>query len=311
MDGPGEPAGEVTAPTASALSAATDVICGSIAGAAGKIVEYPFDTVKVRLQAQPDDRPLRYKGPIDCFRQSFKEGGLNSLYRGVSSPIIGAAAENASLFLVYNLSREWLKGLGLGGTSFSLVCGGVAGAVTSYVLTPIELVKCNMQVQALTGGRLGAWRILADVYRADGISGFWRGQTGTLIREAGGSAAWFGAYETVTGFIRRHTGRDPNVAEAMLAGACAGVSYNLSLFPADTIKSRMQTQAVLGSQQSGFFATGIAMFRAGGISALYRGCGITCMRSAPSSAIIFLTYEKLKDLSHSLSVTDDATPLTI
>lgn len=298
-----EPAGEAKA--AKALSAAMDVLCGSLAGAAGKVVEYPFDTVKVRLQAQPEDRPLRYSGPVDCFRQSFKEGGISGLYRGVASPIVGAAAENASLFLVYNLAREWLRGsVPLGETSFSLLCGAISGAVTSYVLTPIELVKCNMQVQAMTGMRVSSLRILADVYRAGGLAGFWRGQTGTLIREAGGSAAWFGAYETVTRFFRRRTGKEPSAPQAMLAGACAGVSYNLSLFPADTIKSRMQTQAVLGGPQAGFFATGTAIFRTSGVAGLYRGCGITCMRSAPSSAIIFLVYEKLKEFSVSLAAAD-------
>jgi hypothetical protein len=64
----------------------------------GKVFEYPFDTVKVRLQSQPDDRPLRYRGPIDCFAQSLRQDGLRGMYRGISSPLVGAAAENSCLF---------------------------------------------------------------------------------------------------------------------------------------------------------------------------------------------------------------------
>ena len=69
------------------------------------------------------------------------------------------------------------------------------------------------------------------------------------------------------------------------------------LFPADTIKSRMQTSAIskAGEQAPGFWAVGRGMYAAGGISALYRGCGITVARSAPSSALIFLCYEQLKE----------------
>lgn len=75
-----------------------DIIFGSTAGIAGKFVEYPFDTVKVRLQSQPDHLPLRYTGPLDCFKQSVQHDGLRGLYRGISAPLVGAAAETSSLF---------------------------------------------------------------------------------------------------------------------------------------------------------------------------------------------------------------------
>lgn len=76
-----------------------DIAFGSIAGAVGKVIEYPFDTVKVRLQSQPDGLPLRYTGPLDCFRQSLAKDGFIGIYRGVSAPIFGAAVETSSLFL--------------------------------------------------------------------------------------------------------------------------------------------------------------------------------------------------------------------
>lgn len=75
-----------------------DVVCGSVAGIVGKYIEYPFDTVKVRLQSQPDHLPLRYTGPLDCFKQSLKQDGFLGIYRGISAPLVGAAVENACLF---------------------------------------------------------------------------------------------------------------------------------------------------------------------------------------------------------------------
>lgn len=76
----------------------------------------------------------------------------------------------------------------------------------------------------------------------------------------------------------------------------AGVSYNFILFPADSVKSRMQTEVLaVGDVKKGFFEVGRGIYRAGGIKALYRGCGITVARSAPSSAVIFLVYETLKE----------------
>lgn len=75
-----------------------DIAFGSVAGMVGKYVEYPFDTVKVRLQSQPDHLPLRYTGPLDCFKQSLRNDGFFGIYRGISAPLVGAAVETSSLF---------------------------------------------------------------------------------------------------------------------------------------------------------------------------------------------------------------------
>jgi ornithine carrier protein len=84
--------------SARAKEAAQEVIFGSLAGIVGKVVEYPFDTVKVRLQSQPTTFPLTYTGPLDCFKQSIQREGVRGLYRGISAPLFGAAVETSSLF---------------------------------------------------------------------------------------------------------------------------------------------------------------------------------------------------------------------
>ncbi|CAG8825883.1 41504_t:CDS:2, partial [Gigaspora margarita] len=66
----------------------------NIAGMAGNLVEYPFDTVKTRLQAQSLDHKI-FKGPLDCFKQTMSHEGIWGLYRGMSSPMVGAMLENA------------------------------------------------------------------------------------------------------------------------------------------------------------------------------------------------------------------------
>ncbi|PHH61282.1 hypothetical protein CDD81_512 [Ophiocordyceps australis] len=301
------------------VEAVEDIFHGSVAGIVGKYIEYPFDTVKVRLQSQPDNMPLRYQGPLDCFRQSIRSDGFLSLYRGISAPLVGAAAENSTLFLFEGLGREALYRTGLCSRDQRIpllglyATGAFAGLFTSFVLTPIELVKCR--IQAPQGAQSGCSQplrplpVIRDVYRHEGLKGFWHGQLGTLIRESGGGAAWFGAKETVTAlFYKRKTQTASNQAEVdhllslplplwqqAVAGAAAGVSYNFLFFPADTIKSRMQTSPVGGSgAKRSFMAEGSALWRQYGIRGMYRGCGITCLRSAPSSAFIFMVYDGLK-----------------
>ncbi|PNS18144.1 Amino-acid transporter arg-13 [Sphaceloma murrayae] len=302
-------------------TALKDIAFGSLAGVAGKYVEYPFDTVKVRLQSQPDHLPLRYKGPLDCFAQSLRSEGFLGLYRGISAPLVGAAAENASLFFSYRVFQNLLTSTVYNdSTPLSLPalasCGALSGAFTSIVLTPIELVKCKMQVPAQSSVALntrpGMLTIISSIYKHQGVAGFWRGQMGTLFRETGGSAAWFGSYESVSAFFRARLSRqntsgnmdtvsgekiDLPIHQQMLAGAAAGMAYNFAFFPADTIKSRLQTEeiGIAGARpQEGFWSTGKAIWRQHGLRGLYRGCGITVARSAPSSALIFTLYEAMR-----------------
>ncbi|KAH3914497.1 hypothetical protein HBI56_094780 [Parastagonospora nodorum] len=293
-----------------------DIVCGSTAGVVGKYIEYPFDTVKVRLQSQPDTVPLRYTGPLDCFKKSLQRDGFLGIYRGISAPLVGAAVETSTLFFSYRIACDALKASGVYPDlkrhpekdlpyTGMLYCGMVAGAITSLFLTPIELVKCKMQVPVEASGRVvsqpGILSVIASIYRHQGVLGYWHGQFGTFIRETGGGAAWFGGYEGMKMLFKKSNKSAKNdddlpVWQRMASGSVAGAAYNFMFYPADTIKSRMQTEDVkkLTGGQSTFGAVGKALWKQHGIKGMYRGCGITVGRSIPSSAFIFTVYEELK-----------------
>ncbi|KAF8809406.1 mitochondrial carrier [Phlegmacium glaucopus] len=320
-------------PKSAALRAMREITYGSIAGIVSKVFEHPFDLTKVRLQSQVLDETARFNGPIDCLTKTWKIEGIRGLYRGLPAPIVGAMVENASLFLSYSEIQSLIRRIShrapqekLPLYHLALAAAG-AGAITSFLLTPIELVKCKMQVQMLVAPPIGAEvlggvhqklpgpiSVFVSVIRNTGLRGLWLGHTGTFIRETGGTAAWFGTKEYVASLLlarrSQHTSIDTQLRpwESALSGACAGAAFNLALFPADTVKSAMQTEEELrpkstargldpGSsipRKATFGRTFMAMYRAQGIRGLYAGCGITVARSIPSSAIIFLIYDGLK-----------------
>lgn len=106
-----------------------------------------------------------------------------------------------------------------------IICGAASGAFASFILTPIELIKCKMQVQAMSPAvagvvRPGPLKLVGQVYRTYGMRGFWNGQMGTFLRETGGGAAWFGSYEYVSALLRKRKGSETlGAGEMMLAGA--------------------------------------------------------------------------------------------
>lgn len=66
----------------------------------------------------------------------------------------------------------------------------------------------------------------------------------------------------------------------LVAGAVAGFSVDVALFPIDTIKTRMQSA-------EGFI-------KSGGFKHIYSGLGSAAIGSAPSAASFFLSYEWIK-----------------
>jgi solute carrier family 25 S-adenosylmethionine transporter 26 len=73
---------------------------------------------------------------------------------------------------------------------------------------------------------------------------------------------------------------NPPFTTALLAGGIAGTTVDLTLFPLDTLKTRLQSS-------EGFFASG-------GFRGTYRGIGSAALGSAPGAAFFFCTYEATK-----------------
>lgn len=272
-----------------------EVFFGSVAGALGKLVEYPFDTIKVRLQYQQSLKEPLFHSTWDVFVKTYsKEGFFNGFFKGISSPMMGSSLECASLFLSYKMAQDAIQSI-KGTEKLSLfdktVAGAFSGIVTSFILTPIELVKCQMQVGNISGKSNSTIKTLIEqIYRNYGLVGFWKGQGPTLIREGGGSALWFGTYEATLKMFQNHYNRSHNKNwEMVLGGALAGVAYNASFYPADTIKCAIQT-----SDETSALQVSRKIYKAHGIGGFYKGIGITLYKAVPANALVFFTYEYIK-----------------
>lgn len=267
--------------------AGKDLFSGTVAGMVAKVFEYPFDTVKVRQQTQPG------LGVVECVTRSVRSGGVLSLYRGMSAPLFGAMAENALVFSSYAGARRALAGTSdyASGTPawHALAAGAASGFVVAFWLTPVELVKVRLQAEGKLAYRGGPIECVRSLYREGGLGFFFRGHTATLLRETAGGAFYFGGYALASRALTPQGAESAPAAATMLAGGLGGTCYWLSTFPADTVKSRMQSGQVPAAHS---FSRALAeVHRAEGVAGLYRGVGVTVARAFPSNAIIFLVYE--------------------
>ena len=303
-----------------------DFAAGTVGGFSGKLLDYPFDTVKVLLQTQnsiespitssPLDSaknamankskktaqrpPLVYRGAIHCLSHTIRTRGFFSLYSGLPSPLLGSMAENAVLFLSYGQVKRLLGERPGHELSLLQLCmaGGVAGGIVSFVLNPFEVIKVQMQVlnsAALDGSRAkynSVMDCVIQTVRNEGIvKGLYRGQTSLLLREVPGNICWYGVYEGVcmSRIPEGGSKRDLGMSVHLLGGAAAGVAYWTAFYPADTVGSQIRSNPTYSSR--GFGSVFMEIYRREGFVGLYRGWGITVARAAPSHALIFAMYE--------------------
>ncbi|ELR11916.1 carrier superfamily protein [Acanthamoeba castellanii str. Neff] len=315
------------------FSVARTLFTGTVSGIVCKFVEQPFDTIKVRVQAgtkvmSPSGAMVpEFNGPWDCFVKTLRREGFTALYKGLPSPMIGSAMEVASMFVVYNAAKEALMDPETHHVSLPRVClaGSIAGVATATFLTPVELIKCRLQVQ--TGGEAGhaaagaaargatppaasamsaaaaggaqqqlryrgTMHCIMHTLKTEGIPGLWRGWWSTFFRELVGTALWFGTYETVCRTLAADAGdaSDAPPLIQLLAGGCAGCIYWGVPYPMDTVKSRIQIKQA--TEQTSIFKMFVEVLKEEGVRGLYRGIGPTMMRAIPGSAVALFTYER-------------------
>lgn len=78
----------------------------------------------------------------------------------------------------------------------AFIAGGVAGAVSRTIVSPLERLKILLQVQSAGREeyRLSIWKALVKMWREEGWKGFMRGNGTNCIRIVPYSAVQFGSY---------------------------------------------------------------------------------------------------------------------
>ncbi|ORC91855.1 putative mitochondrial carrier protein [Trypanosoma theileri] len=280
-----------------------EILAGSLGGAVATVVEYPFDTIKVRLQ----DDPSRYRGSFSCVCDITRnEGLINGFFKGLPAPLMGAAVENAILFCTYRTAISCIQSLFCSKRfepdtePYVVVFGAAAvgGIVVSHALTPAELVKCKMQVQNTLPEERRAFKnslhCALSIYRKLGIHGLYKGHVSMLAREAIGCGLYFVTFEWV---IRTMLQEGQSFSEAsplvhFLGGGCAGVAFWTSIYPIDALKTKVQTGK--GGYGEMSLLRGMAhLYKREGLRGCMRGYTVTAIRAFPGNAVLIAVYEKV------------------
>ncbi|KAK0644404.1 mitochondrial carrier domain-containing protein [Cercophora newfieldiana] len=183
--------------------------------------------------------------------------------------------------------------------------GGVAGAISRTVVSPLERLKILFQVQS--AGRdayqLSVGKALAKMWKEEGWRGFMRGNGTNCIRIVPYSAVQFGSYNFYKrNFFERYSGDSLTPLSRLTCGGIAGITSVTFTYPLDIVRTRLSIQsasfAELGDRPKklpGMWQTMVVMYKTeGGFTALYRGIVPTVAGVAPYVGLNFMTYEYVR-----------------
>ncbi|KAK6504997.1 hypothetical protein TWF481_006930 [Arthrobotrys musiformis] len=191
-------------------------------------------------------------------------------------------------------------------TVAAFIGGGVAGAVSRTVVSPLERLKILYQVQG-TGGAsyTGIGASLSKMWREEGWKGFLRGNGTNCVRIVPYSAVQFSSYTVYKSMFMEAGKTELDTKRRLVAGGMAGVTSVVATYPLDICRTRLSIHTAsleaLGKTGQhikipGMWETMVHMYRnEGGVLALYRGMIPTLAGVAPYVGLNFACYEQIRE----------------
>uniref|UniRef100_A0A7N0VDP2 Mitochondrial carrier protein n=1 Tax=Kalanchoe fedtschenkoi TaxID=63787 RepID=A0A7N0VDP2_KALFE len=204
-------------------------ITGSVGDTLGSFIYVPCEVIKQRMQVQgtrstwssTTSNGLKqmkansqvytyYSGMIQAGCSIWKEQGYKGLYAGYWSTLARDVPFAGLMVMFY----EGLKDLTehgkrkmlsnskyqINSSLEGLVLGGLAGGLSAYLTTPMDVIKTRLQVQGSTVRYTGWFDTATKIWETEGIRGMFRGSVPRVVWYVPASALTFMAVE----FLRAH-----------------------------------------------------------------------------------------------------------
>jgi len=192
----------------------------------------------------------------------------------------------------------------------SVIAGMFAGFVNSFVVGPIELIKCRLQVQ--TAGLKKAYYhgsidCLKRTIKDEGVKGPFKGMFATVVREVPCYAAQFSAFYFSECMFAQYYDcsiDDLGVVQLLISGSIGGLACWLVSYPQDVIKTILQVDHGQKDAQhfkkhkiipdGGFIDCFKSVWKNDGWIGFWKGFSPCAIRAVSANATLFMVYELAK-----------------
>ncbi len=179
--------------------------------------------------------------------------------------------------------------------------------ICRFCIAPLDVLKIRLQLQyhsladpltqRLPHTPAGVLVVARDIFRHEGITGFWKGNIPAEGLYLSYGAIQFLTYRSTSQFIETLAeGRDvslPGPAKSFVAGAVAGTAATTATYPLDLLRTRFAAQ---GTERvyEGLLASIRDITRNEGYTGFFRGLTAGIGQIVPYMGLFFASYESLK-----------------
>jgi len=278
-----------------------NILAGGLAGGIEICITYPTEYVKTQLQLDEKANPPKYRGMVDCAKQTVAQRGPTGLYRGLSVLLVGSIPKAAVRFGAQQWASNKIQ-QGCFGANFaatnplatSLLSGLFAGFSEAILaVCPMETVKVKFihdMNQAKPQYR-GLMHGMRTIIAQEGFRGCYKGLSATLAKQGSNQMIRFGVMDSLKAWHVERNGSGPGIMYTAIYGGLAGAASVIGNTPVDVVKTRMQ------GLDSGKYKSSIDCFmqilKKEGPMALYKGTLPRMSRVVLDVALVFVIYEEV------------------
>jgi hypothetical protein len=280
---------------------------GGFASMLADVITLPIDVTKVRLQVQGQLGAVRqYNGFFDAIGKIVKTEGTLALWKGLSPALLRQGTYGS---LRYGLYGPIKAALGMDGTKndpmhLKIAAGAAAGAASSAICNPTDLIKIRLQADGMGGPGVapryrGLIHAFSSIIKEEGVTGLWKGVGPTVGRATVLAAAELSSYDEIKQQILRRQWVEEGLKCHFAAAGSAGFIAAWCSSPFDVIKSRYMNQPIdkltgKGTLYKGMIDAFSQSVKAEGVTCLWNGFWPNAGRVVPRVVIIFMVMEQLK-----------------
>ncbi|XP_003746820.1 solute carrier family 25 member 35-like [Galendromus occidentalis] len=297
-----------------------DIIIGSSASIVATVVVHPIDVAKVLIQMQGELKRrgqymVYYRSVPHAVIQVAKYDGIRAVYRGIIPATFYQLTSQGLRLGLFQTIEE--RGLTLdedmeASVPLSALSGAFCGAVSSFVASPLFMVKNYMMIRSSSEIAVGHQRnyssmlhALKDIYSTHRLrTGLWRGTVSNMLRTAVGSSLQLSTFVGMKNVLFMSVDYNERfmLINTLLAALVSSLITSPIVASLDLIRARIYIQP-LKENGRGQYYKGIwdcaKQIRANeGFAGFWKGSTGAFMYVLLTSMITLVSWDELKHVRH-------------
>eukprot|EP00850_Spirogloea_muscicola_P014748 SM000108S14192 [mRNA] locus=s108:92071:95958:+ [translate_table: standard] len=264
------------------------LLAGGLAGAISRTATAPLETLRLQMMVSSTSKTSLHS----AIQQVVGEAGWRGFFKGNLTNVLRSSPQKALDFFAFEAYKGFFRHFGSEHASLQIVASGaLAGATSSLVLYPLDVVRSRLTVQSAQQYK-GILDVFVKTARHEGIGAFYRGLRPSIIAIIPEAAITYGCFDLLKNAYKQVTNvPELGVLPALACGVTSAFTGQLVAYPFELVARRFQVGATSYKNMGEAVAHIVSKEGVGG---LYRGIVPASLKVIPMAIISFGVYESVK-----------------